>query len=206
MSKPDSMHFMVNGVEQHFPETVRREESSFGELMKHIRSKYGSREICISSIRVDGKELTENEEVAFDLLPLTEIRSLEIFTAHPREIAEETLQNLILFTEHLTKLSRDSGHAFLANGHPSRDLAKLMDGIEIFLEALNNVRQILRVGHSPALDLLEADLSSLMKDLLDSYQRGETDYVAEILCEHLPLNLEDWRTDGLTGLIRSRDS
>lgn len=206
MSKPESLHFLVNGVEQRFPETVRREESCFGELMKHIRSKYGSREICISSIRVDGKELTENEEVAFDLLPLSEIQSLEIVTAHPREIAEETLQNLILFTEHLTQLSRSAGDAFLAHGHPSRELAKLMDGIEIFLEALSNVRQILRVGISPALDLLEADLSSLMKDLLESYQKGEIPYVAEILRDHLPTNLEDWRDDGLPGLVRSRDS
>lgn len=206
MNKPESLHFAVNGVEQRFPETVHREESSFGELMKHIRSKYGSRDICISSIRVDGRELTENEEVAFDLLPLTEIQSLEIFTAHPREIAEETLQNLILFTDHLAALSRSSGQAFLANGHPSRDLAKLMDGIEIFLEALSNVRQILRVGASPALDLLEADLSSLMKDLLESYQKGEIAYVAEILRDHLPTNLDDWRNDGLPGLIRARDS
>ncbi len=207
MTNPNEhLTFKVNGVDQALPDSLSEERGSFGELLHAVREQFDSRESCISSIRVDGRELTENEEMAFALLPLSEVRSLEIATAHPREIAEETLQNLLVFTDHLTRLSRDCGQAFLAQGHPSRELAKLMDGIEMFLEALNNVRQILRVGMANSIDLLEADLTSIMKDMLDTYQQGQIGYVAELLCQHLPANLEDWKNDGLPSLIRSRDS
>jgi hypothetical protein len=37
-------------------------------------------------------------------------------------------------------------------------------------------------------------------------ESGQKDYVVELLQTHLPLNLEDWRRDGIPTLIRARDS
>ncbi|MDR3608849.1 MAG: hypothetical protein P4M08_15905 [Oligoflexia bacterium] len=200
-----SIPLTVNGNSREIP---LNGESSLGDLLDYLRNAYTSETNCISSIRIDGEEISESAEKALAPLPISELRSIEVSTAHPRELAQATLQDMIEFCEPLITRAKIAGEEFRADGHPSRDLASLVDGISTFIEALQGARQILNIrsGALPSVDLLEADLTSIMKDAVSFYEEGHIDYVAELLSDYLVKNLEEWRTDGVPALMRARDS
>ncbi len=196
------MHFMVNGKSV---ELSSNPDDLLEQFMEQVRRQYNSDTALIASIRVDGQELDGSGEAALAGRKVSEVRSIEVFTAHPRELAEDTLQSLIEFTSHLESFSLQAAKS-LEEGQGLEDLNKLIDGIQTFTEALVNTKQILRVGAHDQVNLLEADLVSILQDIADFQQRREIPHVIAMLREHLPSNLIEWRTDGLPALIRSRDS
>jgi hypothetical protein len=196
-------HLKVNGKPIDY---AAAPEQSMPELMERIRHDFNSDAAVISSIRIDGTEVDEDIEAAIGALKVSDIGSIEIFTAHPRELAEETLQSLLEFTSHLELLSRNAGAKLVAGLAPKHEFMRLIDGIQTFSDALLQSRQILHVGRLEAVAILEADLASLLKDLVQFTESGDRDYVIDLLQNHLPLNLADWRGTGIPTLIRSRDS
>lgn len=181
-------------------------EQPLQELMVRLRHDFNSDATVISSIRIDGNEMDEATENAIGNLKVADIRSIEIFTAHPRELAEETLQSLLEFTGHLEGLSQNAG-AMLQEGRPPKhEFARLLDGLDTFSEALLQAKQILRVGQLDPINILEADLASILKDLVHFTEKQQLDYVIDLLTIHLPKNLSEWRNQGIPALIRSRDS
>jgi hypothetical protein len=189
-------HFLINGVEKDLPQT---ENKSLRELIDEIRKGYSNESTLISSILVNGVEIDAHDEQMIGNVSLSELRSLEVFTAHPKEIAEETLQSLVEFTKHLEEMC-----TLVSEDHSK--LPKLADGITTFIDALANVKQILRIGIMPSIQVLEADLVSILRDMLEFQQKKQIDYVAMTVRDALSSNLALWRTEGLPFLIRSRDS
>lgn len=196
------MKISVNGQERDFEVSG----SLLGDLLKEVRAAYSTPSSCISSVRIDGIEVAINDGGDFSVVPISEIREVEVFTAHPRELAEETLQNLRAFGEQLEDLSRRVAEGLDSGQSQTAEFTKLMDGLQMFVEALDGVKQLLGLRHKGISPVLEADLLSILKDLLSYYQLGQKDYVAELLREHVPQNLEEWRTKTIPALIRSRDS
>ncbi len=134
-----------------------------------------------------------------------EFKEPEVTTQHPREMAHETLQDLIEFSIVLEKLSRNTAQRanepdFLEN------LIHLIDEISTFTEAIIHARITLKMGLIRSVSLLEADLLSILKDLLHGQATGQKVYIISLLNEYLPTNFEQWRTQGIPELIRSRDS
>ncbi len=129
----------------------------------------------------------------------------------PKELAEETLQTLLKFTEHLENLSKRSSELIAqtdaaAQAEIPQDLLRLVDGISAFTEAVSTVKQVLHVGSVPPINILEVDLLSILKDMLQCHETKQMDYMTDLLREHLPKNLSEWRTDGIPFLIRLRDN
>ena len=189
-------HFLINGVEKDLPNA---ETQSLRELIQEIRKGYSNESTLISSILVNGIEIDAQDEQMIADVPISELRTLEVFTAHPKEIAEETLQSLVEFTKHLETMCGE-----VREDHT--EMPKLADGITTFIDALTHVKQILRIGVMPSVQILEADLVSILRDILEFQQKKQTDYVASVVGDALAANLALWRTEGLPFLIRSRDS
>lgn len=189
-------HYSINGVEKELPSG---QNPSLRSLIEQIRSTHANDSTLISSILVNGIEIDANDEQLIGAVPISELRTLEIFTAHPKEIAEETLQSLVEFTKHLEDLCE-------AVAIDQQKLPKLADGIMTFIDALTNVKQILHIGIMPSVQVLEADLASILRDVLDFQQKKQYDYVSGVIRDALAPNLALWRTEGLPNLIRSRDS
>lgn len=193
----------VNGTPK---ETPLDAERSLGDLLEILRIQYNSETSCISAIKIDDQEISEREEAAFALLPLADLNKVEITTVHPRELAEETLQSLIAFTDHLAKLAIAAGELFKKGEHPSIELAKFFDGMQTFSDAVESSKQVIKPGHIEGLHVLQVDLLSLMQDTIDAYHENNHAYLADLLLTHLPENMARWRDKGLPALMRSRDS
>lgn len=181
-------------------------DQSLPELMERIRHDFNSEAAVISSIRIDGNEVDEEREAAIGGLRVADIGTIEVFTAHPRELAEETLQSLLEFTSHLELLSRNAGAKLNAGQAPKQEFMRLIDGVQTFTDALGQAKQILRVGRLEPVNVLEVDLTSILKDLVQYTEAGNREYVIDLLLNHLPANLTDWRVSGIPTLIRARDS
>lgn len=196
-------HLLLNGKPIDYATSP---DQPIQELMERIRHDFNSDAAVISSIRINGTEIDEEREEAIGLLKVGDIHSIEVLTAHPRELAEETLQSLIEFTSHLELLSRNAGAKLEAGHAPRHEFMRLIDGVQTFTDALLQAKQILRVGILEPVNVLEADLASIFKDLVQFTESGQREYVIDLLQSHLPLNLADWRREGIPTLIRARDS
>jgi hypothetical protein len=194
--------FSVNGVERESPLS---DEAALGDLLSFIRQTYNSDQALISAIHVDGLELRPDEELELRTIPVSQLGPIEVFTSHPREVAEETLQALKEFSLNLAELSRATAEIVgLTEFQPK--LRALIEGIGTFMEALVTVRQILRIGLLEPVNFLEADLASILKDIVDCIEHPNPAYLQDLMKVHLPANLDEWREKAIPELIRSRDS
>lgn len=123
----------------------------------------------------------------------------------PKSIALETLYTLQLFLDNLIGLcARILEENELTVKEASYQ--RLLEGIDTVMESILTARTVLRIGIHPQVNLLEADLLSILKDLLDAAQEGNTEYQEELIRTHLPQNLREWRHEGIPEMIRCRDS
>ncbi len=127
---------------------------------------------------------------------------------HPKEIAQDTLNNLSEYLIFLEEFSRKSG-SFIQKSEIQpgfyTQFTNLIDGVTTFTQAIANVKKVLRIGILLPVSLLEADLLSILKDLLSSHQKGQATYMKALLQDYLPKNLSQWREQGIPALIKSRD-
>jgi hypothetical protein len=226
--------FSVNGIEMSLPV---HPDTVFRELIDVLKKMLTTDRSMISSIHVDGKQVTTDLEATLASVPVSSLDSVEIFTLHPREIADETLQTLLKHLIFLESLSKKCGSlaaqlrasppvslpislpisledkAQLSNPPVNplslefqKNFLILIDGISTLTEAVHSVKKVFKMGLSPSIQVLEADLLSIMRDTLMSQNGGQTEYFQELLDEHLPKNLSEWRTTGIPMIMRSRDN
>jgi hypothetical protein len=193
----------VNGIQKETPIDAER---SLGDLLEFLRNQYSSESCCISAIKIDDQEISEREEAAYALLPLTDLQKIEITTTHPRELAEDTLDSLMVFTDHLARLAIEAGELFNKGEHPSFELAKFFDGMQTFSDAVESSKQVIKPGHIESLHVLQVDLLSLMQDTINAYHDNDSAYLTDLLVKHIPENMTRWRETGIPALMRSRDS
>ena len=124
---------------------------------------------------------------------------------HPHEVAEDTLQTLIPFSDELIRLSQKLGQCEDALDLTS-GLAKLMESLSLFFEAVSTIKLVLRIGVNPRIDVMEADLTSILKDLQNALECRQDDYLRALLKTDLPQCLEHWRTDGISILTKIRSN
>jgi hypothetical protein len=194
--------FIVNGVSQPSPLST---EENFRSLLAHIHEHLIHETALVSSIKVNGLEINAKDESVLSQVTLSDLESVEVTLVHPREMAEDTLQTLLLFTERLADMSRRTAEE-LGQLTTEENFTRLTDGIETFVHSLHAAKTVLRIGTLPAADILERDMLSLMKDILECRKSNNVDYLIALLSEHLPINLHDWCVSGIPAIIRSRDS
>ncbi len=196
-------HFLVNGNHKPWPVP---QTNSLSDLVDYFRKNCITRNELISTIRVDGVDFAEGDHTFPGKSALSTFRQIEIHTSHPREMAEDTLQNLLSFTPHLKGLSLRTGQTLREGGDINKQIQSLVNGMELFTQGIAGVKKLLRIGLLPEVQVLETDLFAILKDLFEYQAAGQTAFAADLLETHLPANLEDWTTRGLPAMIRSRDS
>jgi hypothetical protein len=126
----------------------------------------------------------------------------------PKSIAIETLCTLQLFLDNLIGLcariieEKNAGE----NARMEASYERLLEGVGTVMESILTARGVLKIGLHAKVNLLEADLLSILKDLLEASEQGNMDYRDELISIHLPQNLKEWREEGIPEMIRCRDS
>jgi len=155
-----------------------------------------------------GEKIHPDQLMDGPILPTSEFsdipEGLEL-VSDPKSIALETLYTLQLFLDNLIGLcARIVDEKEAATKEASYQ--RLIDGLCTVMESILTARSVLRIGIHPQVNLLEADLLSILKDLLEAAEQGNTEYQNDLLATHLPQNLKEWRHEGIPEMIRCRDS
>ena len=194
--------FRINGVERNAPVTP---DQNFDALIGFVHTNMVNDTSLIASVRVNGVEISENEEKALATIPISELDSVEINFIHPRELAEETLQTLRTYTDSLADLSKRIAREY-GSAEANQDYTRLIEGIQTMADTVIHVRKVLRIGILPIVNVLEVDMLSILKDLVETHDAKDPTYRIQLLDEHLPTNLAQWRDTGIPEMIRCRDS
>lgn len=181
------------------------EQQTFAELLGYIRKSYNSDGALISSVRINGEEMSAADESRLSDIPIVEMGQIEFETSHPREVAEETLQGLKVFSHQLAQASRDVAVLSGMKEFGER-FQHLLEGLSLFSEAAEGVKKILKITPQSQAALVEAEFLSILKDALQAHQSANWAYLNDLLAKHLPENLEQWETQALPAWIKSRDS
>jgi len=194
-------YLLVNGIELNIPLSP---EASFQDLIVFLRKNLTSESALISSVKVNGNEVNEPDEEKLATVPISQLKSVEVLTRHPKELAQETLEDAMEFISVLMSFSKKTAERI---GGPEffGSLNQLVDGIGYFTEAIIHVKKILKIGSLEVTDALEDQLLLILKEILRAHQKGQKQHLADFLNQDLIVNLEQWRMRGLPSLIRSRD-
>ncbi len=114
----------------------------------------------------------------------------------------EILADLDGFMELLSRMSGSIAVESAGVGTPQFD--RLVDGLQTVAESIGAVKQVLNFKGGTEIAILEAEMGSILNDLLESLTTGDSAYVRDLLSIHLPKHLEEWRTEGLPALDRFR--
>jgi hypothetical protein len=130
----------------------RREEDadlpsglSLSEIIDRISSKSISSERVITKIRVDGKELLEDENGLYPDLNGDEIDSLEFQTGLPKEMAHQGLHDARIYLEKLNPGIGRTAELFRLGeeAKANEQYGRCIDGINWFIRILEGVRQVI---------------------------------------------------------------
>lgn len=213
-----NQRFLVDGQIQQFDSI--HEDMSIGEALTAVHRSVNTASAVVCRVVVDGVELTPSNEPAFAALQVGNVERVEVETAHPEALTQDTLKTLGAFLEELISLSRRIA-ADLEVGKVSHDgFLKLVDGVQTACEAVHVSKKAVqqrvsnRGADAPApsstqdplrnaqtLALLETDLNSILVDLLEAQIAGHKPFVHELLDQHLPANLREWIERGIPALM-----
>lgn len=190
----------INGVDQSLPP----EPIVFEDFVRGLNQTLGAERRVISSIRVNGKELSESDEAGINSMTLDQIGQIEVETASPADLAYQTLSTLEAYLEKLIMSIERSAESYRAKNLVAGDayFAKAIDGLDLFVQTIGGVKLALRIGLNTRLALAEAELISVMNDLLDAKRQNNYIFMADLLDKELAANLVEWKTQ-IFPLIRT---
>jgi hypothetical protein len=198
-------HFIVDGKERSWPVTG---DVTVADLLTYLRTNYNSDRVLVANVKINGQEISARDEATLAPIPVSTLESVEIFTAHPRELAEETLQMLLPFVEHMAKLALTAVSSEGTAGEAS--FRKLVDALSTFSSAVDSARGVMRTGsaeepHAPLIGDLEAGTIATLRQILKAREEGRITDFDTLLTQDLIANFSAWHDEGIPALIRSRD-
>ena len=160
------------------------------ELMTQLRSEDLGQGRVISAIKVNGIQISDDDETSLANLLLSEIETVELLTTDGRSLAADTLETLEPFVVRLSHIAQTAA----VDG----DLSRLIEGAAILSETVAGVRAVLSQTPSPEADSLEIEFRLILGDLLAEVEGGRDG--AMILATRLPAHLEQWIKVGIPAL------
>lgn len=121
--------------------------SDFGEVMEKLSREILASKSVITQVRLNGKELPAEVQGEYYPLPLEEIETIEIETAHPRHLA---YQNLLSATGYLELLSfgLEKVAGLLRAGEDAEAntlYAQCLEGLRWLVRIIDGTRQLLHL-------------------------------------------------------------
>lgn len=161
---------------------------NFKELLAYVEQEIIVRKgDVLTRIRLNGQELTEEEERDFYDLPIDRVRELQLFSSNPQVLAIESLSDIILLMpsvhQELQSVIRcfNDGQESLAY----EKFALVTDGLQVFLNVFHPFRQILdqKIKNLTDTVFIEAAtrITPLSIEILQAYQEKDVTAITDLL-------------------------
>lgn len=174
------------------------------EAVQYLYEKFNTKTHLITTVKVDGVEMNTGNEIHLRAVPISAIGQIEILTSHPREVAEEMLQNVKEFVYIVREKCLG-----LVQVEPKADFDKgfiaILDGLSTVAESIKMIRRTLKIDNLEMVSQLEQEYLTIIRALLVAQQKGDDAKIRIILSHKLAFNLEKWHTEGIPAMIRASD-
>ncbi len=181
----------INGIET----AVDSEQMQLSNLIKNLNQSNASQNQFVSSVVVNGKELSEADQN--DVLPRTigEFESIEVVISNPSTLALETLNTLETYLVKLSDNFKETARAYQDRNLLQADqlFMRAVDGLDLFVQTITGVKGAIRLGLNSKLAIAEATLLSIMNDLLEAKRQNNYTLLSELLSTDLTENFAEWR-------------
>jgi len=195
------IEIVINGVRT---EIEGDKEQPLGGVLKNVRTGMSNEQTLISSLRVNGQELTDVTEELLASQPVSVVGPIEVETASKNQIAHETIDALLTFLPELMVLAQRT--AVSPNkGERVQIFNRLLNGIETFYEAVSAVKLTYRIPENENLALLEGSLISIMDRLLVACEERNDQRLNAILEGDLADNFRLWMSTGIPSVLNTID-
>lgn len=182
-------------------EAIQNEQAlKLEDFLVQIRNQYNRDDHVIASLKVDGVELTEEKEVEFSNFKIAEFDTVEVQTLTRAEMSLQMMESVsVLLHEMLELIERITVQENKTIIYQS--FTKLIDGLQAFTETVQTVRIACKIVNNQNIALMEADLLSVMKDLLHYCSLDQVDYLKSVLKNDLPVCVNEWLNEGIPAII-----
>lgn len=182
----------INGVERNFDEGG----VLFQDFISGLNNNLNGEKKVISSIRIDGQEITEEDEKKYSQTSIDQLGNIEIEVSSPYELAFETLNTLEQYVDRLIASINRAALLYKEKNLITADayFVKSIDGLDLFVQTIGGIKLALRLGLNSKVGLIEAELVSIMNDLLDAKRQNNYVFLADLLEKDLIQNLGEWKT------------
>ncbi len=186
----------INGEKREFQINT---EALFEDFIKGLNETLNQENQVISSMKINGEELSEKKESLLKTRTLNEVGDIEVMTAHPSDLAYETINTLTIYINQLILNIGRASQNYTKKNMVTADnyFVKALDGLDLFIQTIGAVKAALKVGLNPKVALAEASLVSIMNDLLDAKRANNYIFLAELLEKDLIENLQEWKEKAL---------
>ena len=174
------------------------QEEKFELLLRYIYSNLPGPNRVVSGIRVNGVEISEEDETALSSVTISDLSSVDVITKDAKEVTEETLQSLRELLQQMVPL------CVSCNSLP--ELRRILDGLEMMIESIAHVKSAMKVEKIDFLEPRENELLALLRELFTTMSPDQPEARKEIMSQKLPVHLLGWVEETLPRLIRYRDS
>lgn len=185
--------YRMNGEEKEFP----GKEIKFSDFLMNLSQSLRQSEQVISLIKIDGKEITDEQESFIKDKTMMDLGDVEIFTSSPMELAHETLTTLDQYTAKVVETLQKAADGYRNKNYMAADayFVRAVDSLDLFIQTIGGIKLALRVGLHTRIALVEASLVSIMNDLLNAKRENNYIFLAELLEKDLVDNLTEWKND-----------
>ncbi len=187
--------FSLNGEKI---ETGLAQNENFESLLRYIYESLTGPNRVVSSIRVNGIDLNEDEENSLAAVALQDLDSVEVILKDAKEVTEETLQSLRELLRQMVPLC--------VSCTTMTELRRILDGMEMMVESIAHVKTAMKVEKIDFLEARETELLEMLRELLATMTPDQPEARHILLSQKLPVHLLGWIEDAIPRLIRYRDS
>jgi len=194
----------LNGTELNVNEI---ESKSIDELLHHIYLNFNTSHHLVSSIKIDGEEIFDIPSTNIKRKPIDQIEMVEVKTNHIREILNETLEDLLSYTDSIISLSR-SIYTQKNNFERAMKFDRLIEWLQVFVDSVCTIKSKTPLKGEKLITIteLECHLRDEIQALSHAKSNDDDRTCEIILSEKVPFIFEGWRDLGIPTLMAAWDN
>lgn len=159
---------------------------TFSQLVDAVSDRIEATGQVVCAVRVNGMNLTEEEETRFQETPVSEIESLNILSQTIQELLDQSLEGCAAYLERLLKAFEECARLFRTDdiqfAHSFHRAC--IEGSDYFVQLITHFKTVYQTHRgplTPSWDELEMSLLQCLTRILDAYEKKDYILVADLL-------------------------
>jgi hypothetical protein len=171
------------------------ENQKISSVIEKINQEISKENLVVTGFEINGQFVAEADHNQYLDESLELFENINFIATTPIDLAYETINTLELYLDRLINSIERAGIHYKNMNLVAAEsyLAKAIDGLDLFIQTIGGIKMALKFGLNQKVALIEADLVSIMNEILNAKRQNNYIYLSEILSKDLIENLYQWK-------------